>query len=415
MVTFASLDGSGQDDDGAVNGVFTVNGDLTITATGGITCNDVSATDACPITIQVGGNFVMQAGSLIQAEDQTSDGSGGNITITVGGTSTIGGTISSSKEAGTNFGSAGNVTFVATGNLTMQNGSKILAEVGSPFGSGGTIVVHAAGDMTMQGTATISSAALGSNNSQGRRHHDPGRQLSEHPAHGRVHDGDRLAGARERQEERRRDPDHRRQHDGHRRSRGVARPAERHRGDQPPGGGTITLKAGCALTVSSTGEISSEGRIRAPTWCTSRAATWSSTVSCARSASATPTPTAPPNHCNGDTTAHPLRGAQFYTACVEVWANNITINPTAEVYADGIRAPASAWIDLFASNDITVVGDTAAPYAVHANPDGTTNTIAGLITAKADGTLTASNRAFRLPPPAPDRTAARSTSRLPAT
>ncbi len=43
-------------------------------------------------------------------------------------------------------------------------------------------------------------------------------------------------------------------------------------GNQPAGGGPITIKAGCDLMISDTGVVSSRGRIRAPTWCTWRAA-----------------------------------------------------------------------------------------------------------------------------------------------
>ena len=37
---------------------------------------------------------------------------------------------------------------------------------------------------------------------------------------------------------------------------------------QPRGGGPINVRAGCELTVSDTGMISSKGRIRVRIWCT---------------------------------------------------------------------------------------------------------------------------------------------------
>ena len=75
--TFADLDGSDQDDDGVVNGVLTVTGNLTIA--GSITCDDPSVIrapndSACPIRIDVGGSMTMQAGSAISAENTVSGG-----------------------------------------------------------------------------------------------------------------------------------------------------------------------------------------------------------------------------------------------------------------------------------------------------------------------------------------------------
>ena len=92
------------DADGLVNGVFTVNGNLTIQTGGSITCLDTGANgnSACPITIVVTGNMDMQAGSAILAENQTDGGAGADIKITVGGNLTMeggnpGAKISSSK------------------------------------------------------------------------------------------------------------------------------------------------------------------------------------------------------------------------------------------------------------------------------------------------------------------------------
>src|SRR6185295_16417872 len=60
--TFASLDGSADDDDGLVNGVFTKNANLTIASGGSITCDNTSGPgSACPIEILVTGNFEIQA------------------------------------------------------------------------------------------------------------------------------------------------------------------------------------------------------------------------------------------------------------------------------------------------------------------------------------------------------------------
>src|SRR4029077_11103311 len=89
--------------DGTTDNVFNVSGDLLITSTGSITCNDPaspSGADACPITIHLTGNLVMQAGSKIQAEDQVDGGSGGNISITVDGNMTMCGPAGAKADCG---------------------------------------------------------------------------------------------------------------------------------------------------------------------------------------------------------------------------------------------------------------------------------------------------------------------------
>ena len=71
---------------------LTVPGDLLITSTGSIDCGDPVAppgAGAQPITISVGGDMEMQAGSSILAEKSLDGGNGGNIAITVGGDFTI--------------------------------------------------------------------------------------------------------------------------------------------------------------------------------------------------------------------------------------------------------------------------------------------------------------------------------------
>ena len=90
--------------------VLTVPGDLLITGTGSIDCGDPAlplGAGAQPITISVGGDMEMRAGSSIRAENSADGGNGGNITLTVGGNFTMRGTsggtagavISSSKTS----------------------------------------------------------------------------------------------------------------------------------------------------------------------------------------------------------------------------------------------------------------------------------------------------------------------------
>ena len=54
-----------------------------------------------------------------------------------------------------------------------------------------------------------------------------------------------------------------------------------------------------------------------------------------------------------------------------------------------------SWIDLFARGDIQIIGDTVAPYAVHANSCGASDQPGGIITVKSTtGGVTASDLAF---------------------
>src|SRR5262245_46270098 len=63
------------------------------------------------------------------------------------------------------------------------------------------------------------------------------------------------------------------------------------------------------------------------------------------------------------------------TSCVEIWAgDSLVINSQApnngEVHADTGNSGGPeglGWIDIFVRGDLTILGDTAAPYAVHAN------------------------------------------------
>lgn len=145
--TFATADAS----DGTTDGVFKVTGNLTITGTGSITCNDnpglPSGASACPIKIVVDGNFVMEAGSKILAENNNNGGSGGDISITVGGDATLnagapGALISSSKTSGAgDTGHSGNITLDVTGNVKIEIGSIVQAGGSNASGNGGAIEI----------------------------------------------------------------------------------------------------------------------------------------------------------------------------------------------------------------------------------------------------------------------------------
>ncbi len=149
--TFAVLDAS----DGTVDGVYSVAGDLTITGTGSITCNDPAAppaAGACAIQIAVTGSVFMQAGSAILAENTVGPGNGARIEVTAGGDFQMasGSKISSSKTTPAGNGNAGNITLnigdpgalPPTGDFTMAPGAQILAN--SPNHRGGDITINVA-------------------------------------------------------------------------------------------------------------------------------------------------------------------------------------------------------------------------------------------------------------------------------
>jgi large repetitive protein len=158
--SFASLDGSALDDDHAVNGVFTVNGNLTVLGT--INCNDDGAgsNSACPMQFVVSGNFVMASGSALYAENRKGFGNGGNVSVTAGGNITLqgpsgtlgGALISTTRLTGANpAGSdhAGNITLNAGGTTSLAAGSMVTA--GALDGMAGQISVTGNGAITVAG------------------------------------------------------------------------------------------------------------------------------------------------------------------------------------------------------------------------------------------------------------------------
>ncbi|MCU1230398.1 MAG: outer rane adhesin like protein, partial [Acidobacteria bacterium] len=171
-VTFASLDGSALDHDHSANGVFTVD-DGNLTIQGSVNCNDTGSgnNSACSMAFATSGNFTMNAGSSLFAENRVGGGNGGNITITAGGAVTLqgasgitaGALISSSRfVAGGPNNHAGNITITAGGVTSLQAGSIVAAGAGD--GTAGTVTITGQGVMTIAGqvsagpTSTVSSA-----------------------------------------------------------------------------------------------------------------------------------------------------------------------------------------------------------------------------------------------------------------
>ncbi|HYC60233.1 MAG TPA: Ig-like domain-containing protein, partial [Thermoanaerobaculia bacterium] len=188
--TFAAIDGSSLDHDGAANGVFTVDdGDLTVLGT--INCNDTGAgnNSACAMSFAVSGDFLLASGAAIYAENRSGGGSGGDITFNVGGNFTMngalgpqaGGVISSSRTAnGSPNGSrAGYITINAGGAFSQAAGAVITAASQSSIATkidinadGGASIAGAvlAGPNSSVNAGTMSSGDVftgGSNNSSG--------------------------------------------------------------------------------------------------------------------------------------------------------------------------------------------------------------------------------------------------------
>jgi parallel beta-helix repeat protein len=165
--------------------------------------------------------------------------------------------------------------------------------------------------------------------------------------------------------------------------------------NQPRGGGPITLKSGCLLVITPDGLVSSEGLDPGADLVHLEGCEVQINgivQSIALQSGGHSLPTNPPNRCNADPVAHPSPPA--YTACVEVWGNNVVINSIlpnkGEVSADGVRE-LRAWIDIIAKNDLTIINDTVGNYSVHANAatgNPNSNSFGGVITLKAlEGTF----------------------------
>jgi len=153
---FSSLDGSVDDQDHVVNGIFTVTGDLIVNGT--INCNDdgPGSISACSMRFDVSGNVVMNAGSGMFAENRLGTGSGGNITINAGGTvtlhgpaSTLNGAVISSAGLGSATGDGGTITINSGGATTLEGGTVINSA--SKGNEAGKILLTSGGSMTVSG------------------------------------------------------------------------------------------------------------------------------------------------------------------------------------------------------------------------------------------------------------------------
>jgi hypothetical protein len=334
---FSTLDGSALDADGVANGVFTVNGALTIGNGGSVTCNDdppvPGNAGGCAMRFQVSGNVTVEAGGSLYAENRRSGGSGGDITVDVGGDFVMlgpgggapGALISARKMTGAgDTGYGGGVEIHVAGDVVLDPGARVLAD--SPGEAGSIEItgtgVEIGGLVSSQGSTTV-----------GR-------------------------------------------------------------------GGPITIVASCDLAILDAGVVSSRGQ--------DPGADLVRLAGCRVSIDGLVESTGPghqnaagKNLCNAPPRpGHPVNS----TACVEIWSGTtIEIDSNAphrgEVNADTALSGGTqgrGWIDLFANGDISVIGDTAGTFAVHANQPNLTNGTGGQIAAKSlSGNIDATGLAFQ--------------------
>ncbi len=363
---------------------LTVQGDLTM-ENGSVIEGDDRAGQTDPtggrdLTINVTGDMDMAAGSRISSDNNVASGEAGDVTIDVGGDLTMFGTAGTdncrtapSQGDGLDF---YNYLTFGTPNVivTPSLGAVISARrVGANASdSGGHIVIGVGfygvpptGTFTMERCSLVDASSKGSAGeieiTAGRIGNIDGLVLSESGLTGVP--------------------------------------------NQPRGGGPITVFAGCGLTVSDTGVISSRGKDPGADLVLLKSCEVliNGVVQSTAPAAGHVLPVDPANRCNDDTTAHPVgTGAAGddrpvgYTGCVRILGQDITIDATlthnGNVNVDGIRAPMAGWIDIFSTQDTTILGDPApAPkWAVSANacppPEGPcSNAFGGTVTIKAVG------------------------------
>jgi hypothetical protein len=168
---------------------------------------------------------------------------------------------------------------------------------------------------------------------------------------------------------------------------------------QAPGGGPITINAGCDLTISDTGYVSSMGVDPGADLVHLQGGCKVVILGLVQSTGVGHgVPNNPPNHCNNSNRSDKPEAS---TACVEVWAGDmLTVDSTddnnGEINADTGHSPGgstgTSWIDLFARGDIQIFGDT---YAVHANGNAGSDNGGVVTTTSTEGKITASGKAIQ--------------------
>jgi uncharacterized repeat protein (TIGR01451 family) len=428
-IYFGDLDGNPLYDTDGVNGILTVDGNLLLDGTGSIHANDdrYKAADpllgtgasAFPITIVVSGNIVMEPGTVIEARNIRNGGNGGIISITVGGDlsmaatsgSNPGARIDNSAGGASNNNAGASLTLIVGGNMEMGSGSIIKGE-SVQNGSGTNIRITVGGDLTLRGTsvgpppvgALISSSVPGgSGGNAGSITINVGDCTTTPPTSAivvepgaviKANSNKGAAGAIVMNACYAMDMD------------GLVESASGRSGTgatQGPGGGPITLDAGCELIITDDGVVSSRGNDPGADLVHLEACDVVIYGRVESTGSGHAVPNSPKNHLNN--TYRPDKPTSS-TAGVEVWAGTILIDRTGthkgEINADlccGGGTQGTSWIDLFASGDITIIGASSGNFAVHANENmgtGGTGSQGGIVTVKSTtGKITASGLALQ--------------------
>ena len=331
-------------------GTYNVPDNLLMTSTGHIVCNDPAlptADSACNITVNVGGNMTMQAGSSIDANNTVDGGHGGTIFITVCGDLTMdgpsgadAGALITSQHLSNGTDDGGKIT-VVVGCVTLDTSvDPAIGICGNPTG-----------DILISAGATITS------NSNSHRAGDialyAGRNIT---VKGTV-SAEGTGGT------------------GH--------------------GGAITIDACCELFVDDTGVVTSRGL--------DPGADRVHLEGCVVAISGLVQSTAPGHTAPSPLCTPPIRPGKppESTGCVEIWAGTtLTIDSTGthkgEINADiGFSGGTSGrgWIDILANGNILLndgagndgpspnlaPGDLDSPYLVHANMNVLTDSFGGVI------------------------------------
>jgi len=148
--SFAALDGSPSDHDGAANGVFTVT-DGNLVVNGVVNCNDDSGSDsACSMAFSVSGDMTIGSSGALYAENRSGTGSGGAVSLNVGGALHLAsGAVVSTASKSSSGAAGGAITATAGGAVNLASGATI--DAGSSNAAGGAVTIAAGGRVTVDG------------------------------------------------------------------------------------------------------------------------------------------------------------------------------------------------------------------------------------------------------------------------
>jgi hypothetical protein len=185
---------------------------------------------------------------------------------------------------------------------------------------------------------------------------------------------------------------------------------------QPPGGGPITIKAGCTATLDDNAVVSSKGKDPGADLVHIEGGCAVKIFGKVESTLGHAVPNTPQNHCNltnrpHDTTIEPA-------ACIEIWSGGSLIisnvgGHNGEINTDTAQTGGHkiAWVDIFARGDISISGPSSGAalscnqksnFAVHSNEPCLTDSDGGIITVKStEGKIVTTGRAIQASAPTP--------------